>query len=94
MAMKPRLCNIDKPRHLLARRGARDPRPAHPGALGADRALLRLTMKHTAKIPTTVAEEKHFIVEGLTNDVITPAANALTATTDASDDAVGCRAVT
>ena len=66
MASRPRLQNPDKPRHPLARRGARDPRPADPNAPGPDRALLRLTMKHTAQLPNTLAGEKHFIVEGLT----------------------------
>ena len=61
MAMGARLSNTDKPRLLLARRGARDPRPADPNALGPDRALLHLTMKHTAQLPTTMAGEKHFI---------------------------------
>ena len=46
-------------------------------------------MNHTAQLPTTLAGEKHFIVEGLTEDVITLAANTLVATTDAWDDAVG-----
>ena len=89
MAMGPRLSNTDKPRHPLARRGTRDPRPADPNAPGPDRALLHLTMKHTAQLPPTLAGEKYFIVEGLTDDVITLAANTLAATTDAWDDAVG-----
>ena len=46
-------------------------------------------MTHTAQLPTTLAGEKHFIVEGLTDDVITLAANTLAATMDAWDDAVG-----
>jgi hypothetical protein len=46
-------------------------------------------MKHTAQLPTTLAGEKYFIVEGLTDDVITLAANTLAATTDAWDVAVG-----
>ena len=54
-----------------------------PNAPGPDRALLHLTMKHTAQLPTTLAGEKYFIVEGLTDDVITLAANTLAATTDA-----------
>ena len=89
MAMRPRLSNTDKPRHPLARRGARDPRPSDLNAPGPDGALLHLTMKHKAHLPTTLAREKHFIVEGLTDDVITLAANTLAATTDAWDDAVG-----
>ena len=89
MAMGPRLPNTDKTRHPLARRGACDPRPADPNAPGPDRALLHLTMKHTAQLPTTMAGERHFIVECLTDDVITLAANTMAATTDASDDAVG-----
>ena len=48
MAMGPSLSNTDKPRHSLARRGARKPRPADLNALGPDRALLHLFMKHTA----------------------------------------------
>ena len=83
------LPNTDKPRHPLARRGARDPRPADPNVLGPDRVLQHLTMKHTARPPTTLAGERHFIVEGLMDDVITLAANTLAATTDAWDDAVG-----
>ena len=74
MAMGPRLPNTDKPRHPLARHGARDPRPAIPNAPGPNRALLHLTMKHTAHLPTTLAGQKHFIVEGLTDDVMTLAA--------------------
>ena len=88
MAMGPRLSNTNKPHRPLARRGARDPRPADPNAPGPNGALLHLTMKHTAQLPTTLAGEKHFIVEGLTDDVITLAANTLAATTDAWDDAV------
>ena len=82
MALGPRLPNTDKPRHLLARHGARDPRLVDPNAPGPDRALLHLTMKHTAQLPATLAGEKYFIVEGLTDDVITPATNTLAATTD------------
>ena len=88
MAMGPRLPNTDKPRHLLARHGAQDPRPLDPNAPGPDRALLHLSMKHTAQLPTTLAGEKYFIVEGLTDDIITLATNNLAATTDAWDDAV------
>ena len=47
MAMGPQLSNTNKPGHPLARRGARDPRPADPNTGGPDRALLHLTMKHT-----------------------------------------------
>ena len=83
MALGPRLPNADKPRNPLAGRGAREPRPVDPNAPGPDRALLHLTMKHTAQLPTTLAGEKYFIVEGLTEDVITLAANNLAATTDA-----------
>ena len=46
-------------------------------------------MKHTAQLPTILAGEKHFIVEGLTDDVITLAANTLAATTDTWEDALG-----
>ena len=89
MAMRPRLPNTNKPRHPTPRRGGRDPRPADPNAPAPDSALLHLTMKQTATLPTTLAGEKHFIVEGVPNDVITLAANTLAATTDAWDDAVG-----
>ena len=60
-----------------------------PDAPGPDRALLHLTMKHTAQLPATPAGENYFIVEGLTDDVITLVANTLAATTDAWDNAVG-----
>ena len=89
MALGPRLPNTDKPRHPLARHSARDPRPVDPNAPGPDRALLHLTMKRTAQLPTTLVGEKYFIVEGLTEDVITLAANTLAATSDAWDVAVG-----
>ena len=46
-------------------------------------------MKHTAQLPTTLAREKHFIMDGLTENLITLAANSLAAATDAWDDAVG-----
>ena len=55
MAMGRQLPNTDKPRQPLARRGARDPRTADLNAPGPVRALLHLTMKHTAKPPTTLA---------------------------------------
>ena len=71
------------------RRGARDQRPADPNAPGPDRALLHLTMKDTAHLPATLAGEEHFIVEGLTHEVIALAAKTLAAVTDAWDDAVG-----
>ena len=83
IASGPRLPNTDKPRHPLARQGTRDPRPVDPNAPGPDRALLTHTMKHTAKLSATLAGEKYFIVEGLTDDVITLATNTLAATTDA-----------
>ena len=89
MALGPRLPNTDKPRHPLARHGTSDPRSADPNAPGPDRALLHLTMKNTAPLPTTLAGEKYFIVEDLTDDVNTLAANTLAATTDAWDVAVG-----
>ena len=89
MALGPRLPNTDKPRHPLARHGARDPRPVDPSAPGPDKALLHLTMKHTAQLPATLAGEKYFIVEGLTDDVITLATNTLAATTDTWDVVVG-----
>ena len=40
-------------------------------------------MKHTAQLPATLAGEKYFILEGLTDDVITLATNNLAATRDA-----------
>ena len=89
MALGQRLPNTDKPRHPLARHGTRDPRPVDPNAPGPDRALLHLTMKHTAQLPTTLAGEKYFIVERLTDDVITLAGNTLAATTDTWAVAVG-----
>ena len=89
MAMGPRLPNTDKPRHPLARHGGRDPSPVDPNGPGPDRALLHLTMKHTAQLLATLAEEKYSIVEGLTDDIITLATNTLAATTDAWDDALG-----
>ena len=89
MAMGPGLSNTDKPRHALVRRGARDARPANPNAPGPDRALLHLILKRTAQLPATLAGEKHFIVAGLTDDVITLAANTLAAATVAWDNALG-----
>ena len=89
MAMGPQLSKTDKPRHPLARRGACDPRSAHPNAPPPDRALLHLTRKHTARFPTTLARENHFIVEGLMDDVITRAANTPAPATDAWNDAMG-----
>ena len=62
MALGPRLFNTDKPRNPLARPGARNLRPADPNPPGPDRALLHLTMKHTAELPATLVGEKHFIV--------------------------------
>ena len=89
MSMGPRLPNTDRPRHPLAGHGARNTRPVDLNAPGPNRALLHLTMKHTAQLPATLAGEKYFIVEGLTDDIIILAANTLAATTDAWDDAVG-----
>ena len=91
MAMGPPLSNTDKPRHLFGRRGARDPRSANRNTPGRNGEVLDLTMTNTAKLPATIAGQKHFIVEGLTDDGITLAANTLTAATDAWDDAVGHR---
>ena len=88
MAIGPRLPNTYKRRHPLARHGERDPKPVDPNIPGPDRALLHLTMKYTAQPPTTLEGEKYFIVEGLTDDIITLATNTLAATTDAWDDAV------
>ena len=89
MALGPRLPNTDKPRHPLARHGTRNPRPVDRNAPGPERALLHLTMRHTAQLPTALAGEKYLIVEGLTNDVIILLGNTLAATTDAWDVAVG-----
>ena len=89
MAPGPPLPNTDKPRHPLAGRGARDPRPADPNAPGPNRGLLHLTMKHTAHLLPTLAGEKYFIVEGLSDHVITLATNTSAATTDTWDVAVG-----
>ena len=89
MAMGPRLSNTDKPRHPLATCGARYLRPADPNAPGPNRALLHLTMKHMTQLPATLAGEKHFIVEGLMDNVITLGANTLAAATDAWDDTMG-----
>ena len=86
---EPRLSNTDKPRHPLARRGTRNPRPADPNAPGPDRALLHLTMKHASQFTATLAGEKHFIVQSLTDNVITLVAKTLAAARDAWDDAVG-----
>ena len=89
MALGPRLPNTDRPWQQLARHGARHLRPVDPNVPGPDRALLHLTMKHTAQLPATLAGEKYFIMECLTDDVITLASNTLAATTDAWDVAVG-----
>ena len=59
MALAPRLFRTDKPRHLLASHGARDPSPLEANAPGPDRALLHLTMKHTAQLPATLRREKN-----------------------------------
>ena len=88
MALGPRLPNTDKRRHPLGRHGASNPRPVDPNAPAPDRALLHLTTKHTAQLPATLAGERYFIVKGLTENVITLAANTLAVTTDPWDDAV------
>ena len=82
MAMGPPLTDTSKPRHPLAGRGRREPLPTNSNAPGPDRALLHLTIKPTEG-------ETHFIVEGLTDKVITVAINTLVAVTDAWVDAVG-----
>ena len=46
-------------------------------------------MKRMAQRPATLTGEKHFIVEGLTDNVITLAANTLADVTEAWDEAVG-----
>ena len=51
--------------------------------------LLHLTMKLTAQPLTTLAGGKHFIVEGVTDDVISLAANILAAVKDTWHGAVG-----
>ena len=89
MAMGRQLPDTNKPGHQLAGRGARDPRPTHTNAFSQDEALLHLTLKPRAQLRAMREGEKHFIVEGLTDDVITLAANTLAAVTDTSDDAVG-----
>ena len=89
MAIGPGLTDTNKLRHPLVGRGAREPRPTDPNAPGPDRALLHLTMKPTAQPPTALEGEAHFIVEGLTKDVITLVANTVAADTDTWDDAVG-----
>ena len=89
MAMGPPLTDTNKPRNPLQGRGAPEPRPKDPNAPGPDRALLYLTMKPGAQLPTTLEGEKHFIVEGHTDEVITPATNSLAAVKYTWDDAVG-----
>ena len=89
MAMGAQLPDTSKPRHQFLGRGARDPRPAPPDAPGPDRALLLLTMKQTAHLPTTLAGENQFIVEGLIDDIIPLAANVLAAVKDTWVDALG-----
>ena len=89
MVMGPQLPDTKKPRHPIAGRWARDPRPKDPNAPGPDRALLHLTRKPTAQLPPNLEGEQHFIVEGLEDDVITLAANTLAAVMDTRDDAAG-----
>ena len=89
MAMEPQLPGTNKRQHPLAGRWARDPPPADPKDPGPGRALLHLTMKPTAQLPATLEEEKHFIVENLTDNIITLAANALAADTNIWDDTIG-----
>ena len=89
MAMGPRLPDTSKPQHPLVTRRARGPGPADPNAPAPDRALLHLTMKPIAQLATTLAGKKHFNVEGLTDDIITLAANTLSAITDTWGEAVG-----
>ena len=72
----------------------RQTRHTRPPALGPKRPGPRqgaTTPHHEThgSTPATLAGEKCFIVEGLTDDVITLAANTLAATTDAWDVAVG-----
>ena len=89
MVMKPRLPDTNKSRYPLAGCGACYPRPMDSNARGPDRALLLLTMKPTGQLPATLEGKGHFIVESLTDNVITLAANTLAAVTDTWDDAVG-----
>ena len=63
--------------------GARDPQPADPDAPGLDRVPLHLTMKNTAQLPTTLRGETNLFVEGLTDSIITLAANTLADVTEA-----------
>ena len=89
MAMGPQVTNTNKPRHPLARHGAREPRPTKPNAPGPDRALMHLTMKSTAQLPTALEGEKHFIVEGVMDDVLNLVTHTLAAVPNTWDDAVG-----
>ena len=89
MAMGPRLSDTNKRRHPLAQRGTRDLWPADLNALGPSRALLHLTMKPTAQLLSALAGEKHFIVEGHTDNIMSPAANTLADAVDAWDEAIG-----
>ena len=89
MAMGPRLSDTKKQRHPLAQRGARDLWPADLNALGPNRALLHLTMKPMAQLLSALAGEKHFIVEGHTDNIMSPAANTLADAIDAWDEARG-----
>ena len=82
MAIGPRLIDTNKPGHRLVGRTAREPQPIDPNAPGPDRALLHLTMKPKAQLPTALEGETHFIVGDLTDDVITLAANTLGAVRD------------
>ena len=89
MALAPQLRNTDKPRHPLARHGARDPRPVDRE--GPRPRQSAPTPHHETHGPTPgpCGGEKYFIMGGITDDVITLATNTLAATTDAWDVAVG-----
>ena len=86
IAMAGGVPDTNRPRRPPAGRGAREPKPADPNAPGPNRALLRLTMKPTVQLLTTLEGEKDFILEGLTDNVITLATNTLAAVTDTWDD--------
>ena len=85
MAMGPRLSNTNKPGHSLAPRGAPGQWPMDLNSLGPNRVLLHLTMKPTAHLPNALAGKKQFTVEGLTDTIMSPAANTIADVIDAWD---------
>ena len=78
MAMGPRMPDTNKPCALLSGRVASKPWPANPKAPGPDSAFLHLLTTLKAQPQGTLTGEKYFIVEGLTDDIITVVANTLT----------------